>query len=55
MRWKGGLGHDRARYGGWVVCIGKIYIFIAKRVKARIRYGLVTKTVLICVLMHLMH
>ena len=23
MWWKGGLGHDRARCGGWVVCVGK--------------------------------
>ena len=23
MQWKGGLVHDRAQCGGWVVCVGK--------------------------------
>ena len=33
MWWKGGLGHDRAKCGGWVVCLGKICIFITEQSK----------------------
>ena len=53
MWWKGGLGHDRARCGGWVVCVGKTLYNVNKILNAMC--GVLQIKVSIVTLNHISH